>query len=97
MAKGEKEEGFWAVTVRECRPILTHAAIVLVLEGCLVLMGLMARGLEHLFPERSELIEWFHTVDIWFAFALLVMFGVYTILQVAIGMFRGIQASWRQK
>jgi len=64
------------------------------LEASLLLIGLLAWLLEHLFPKQEVYFSWIEKVDIWTALALLSMFGVYTLLRVGIRLVRGLLDEW---
>jgi len=81
---------FWQEVWREAEPIVAHAIVILLLETSLLLIGLLAWLLEHLFPKQEVYFSWIEKVDIWTALALLSMFGVYTLLRVGIRLIRGL-------
>jgi hypothetical protein len=85
---------FWQEVWRESEPIVAHAIVVLLLETSLLLIGLLAWLLEHLFPKQEIYFSWIEKVDIWTALALLSMFGVYTLLRVGIRLVRGLLDEW---
>jgi hypothetical protein len=85
---------FWQEVWREAEPIVAHAIVVLLLETSLLLIGLLAWLLEHLFPKQEIYFSWIEKVDIWTALALLSMFGVYTLLRVGIRLVRGLLDEW---
>ena len=85
---------FWQEVWREAEPIVAHAIVVLLLETSLLLIGLLAWLLEHLFPKQEVYFSWIEKVDIWTALALLSMFGVYTLLRVGIRLVRGLLDEW---
>ena len=85
---------FWQEVWRESEPIVAHAIVVLLLETSLLLIGLLAWLLEHLFPKQEMYFSWIEKVDIWTALALLSMFGVYTLLRVGIRLIRGLLDEW---
>ena len=85
---------FWQEVWREAEPIVAHAIVVLLLETSLLLIGLLAWLLEHLFPQQEVYFSWIEKVDIWTALALLSMFGVYTLLRVGIRLVRGLLDEW---
>ena len=85
---------FWQEVWREAEPIVAHAIVILLLETSLLLIGLLAWLLEHLFPKQEVYFSWIEKVDIWTALALLSMFGVYTLLRVGIRLIRGLLDEW---
>jgi hypothetical protein len=49
---------FWQEVWREAEPIVAHAMVVLLLETSLLLIGLLAWLLEHLFPKQETYFTW---------------------------------------
>jgi len=90
----QDNHNFWQEVWREAEPIVAHAIVVLLLETLLLLIGLLAWLLEHLFPKQEVYFSWIEKVDIWTALALLSMFGVYTLLRVGIRLVRGWLDEW---
>jgi len=90
----QDNHNFWQEVWREAEPIVAHAIVVLLLETSLLLIGLLAWLLEHLFPKQEVYFSWIEKVDIWTALALLSMFGVYTLLRVGIRLVRGLLDEW---
>ena len=90
----QDNHNFWQEVWREAEPIVAHAIVVLLLETSLLLIGLLAWLLEHLFPQQEVYFSWIEKVDIWTALALLSMFGVYTLLRVGIRLVRGLLDEW---
>jgi len=78
------KRGFWEKLKREIEPIINHAIVVLLLEATLWLIGLLAKGLEYLFPRQKEYFHYIETADIWICFVLLGEFGLYTLTLVGI-------------
>jgi hypothetical protein len=72
----QDNHNFWQEVWQEAEPIVAHAIVVLLLETSLLLIGLLAWLLEHLFPKQEVYFSWIEKVDIWTALALLSMFGV---------------------
>jgi hypothetical protein len=90
----QDNHNFWQEVWQEAEPIVAHAIGVLLLETSLLLIGLLAWLLEHLFPKQEVYFSWIEKVDIWTALALLSMFGVYTLLRVGIRLVRGLLDEW---
>jgi hypothetical protein len=90
----QDNHNFWQEVWQEAEPIVAHAIVVLLLETSLLLIGLLAWLLEHLFPKQEVYFSWIEKVDIWTALALLSMFGVYTLLRVGIRLVRGLLDEW---
>ncbi|OFW09956.1 MAG: hypothetical protein A3G20_02065 [Acidobacteria bacterium RIFCSPLOWO2_12_FULL_59_11] len=63
----------------------------MLLEVLLLVIGLLARLLGWLFPEQQLYVREFEKADLSVALLLLYMFGAYTVLRVAIRLFRGIE------
>jgi hypothetical protein len=81
----------------EAEPIAIHALTVIVLEASLLLVGLCTRFLEFVLPSQEEhlfLVEWIDTVC---ALALVCMFGLYTLVQVGIRLFRALSSELSRK
>lgn len=76
---------------REVEPIVNHAIVVILLEATLLLIGLLALKLEEMFPNRHDDFYYIQTADVWICLALLSEFGLYTLVLVAIRLFKGLQ------
>lgn len=80
---------------KEVEPIVNHAVAVLILEGCLLVVGLLTRGLELLFPQQTDTLLIVEAVDTWTALAILCLFALYTLLQVSLRLFRALSREWQ--
>jgi hypothetical protein len=88
---------FWQKVWQEAEPIVVHIVIVLLLEISLVLIGLVALALEHIFPKQESYFSIFEKVDIWLSLALLCLFGFYTLIRIAIRLTKGVLEESRGK
>ena len=88
------EESIGATLWEEAEPIIRHAVVVLVLEASFLVIGLCTRLLGFLFPEQRIYLHIIELVDIWLALALLSLFGVFTLLQVALRLYRSLKSEW---
>jgi hypothetical protein len=87
----ENNYSLWRKIWQEAEPIVIHAAIVLLLEFSLLLIGLVTLGLEYIFPKQEIYFSILEMVDIWLALILLCMFGLYTLICVGIRLAKGIR------
>jgi hypothetical protein len=85
---------FWARLRVESEPIIMHAAIVLLLDVSLLLIGLLTLALGRVFPQHSHYLDIIGLVDLWTVLVVLAMFAAYMIIRVGIRLLRGIRAEW---
>jgi hypothetical protein len=85
-----ESKDFWQKVRHEAEPIVTHAIVVFILEGCLLLIGLMTLLLEFIFPKQESYFLIIEQVDIWLALALLCLFGFYTLIRIGIRLTRAV-------
>jgi hypothetical protein len=90
----ENNNDFWTKIRQESEPIITHVFVVVLLSFTIVIMGGLVRLLEYLFPKQEFYFSFFEKADIWFATALLIMFGFYTLLQVGTRLIKGLREEW---
>jgi hypothetical protein len=82
---------------QEIEHILVHIVVVLLIEISLVLIGLLALALEHIFPKQEVYFSIIEKVDIWLSLALLCLFGLYTLIRIGIRLVRGVLEEAREK
>jgi hypothetical protein len=88
---------FWQKLWQEAEPLVVHIVIVLLLEISLVLIGVLALALEHIFPKQEYYFSIFEKVDIWLSLGLLCLFGLYTLIRIAIRLTKGVLEESRGK
>lgn len=88
------QDSFWQRIRRETEPIVTHVILVLVLEVSLIVIGLIALGLEPLFSHETFVLNWIKKVDIWGMLILLCLLTLYTVILVGIRLFRGVKEEY---
>lgn len=68
---------------------------MLTLEGCLLGVGLLTRGLELLLSQQADTLLMVEKVDTWTALAILCLFALYALLQVGLRLFRALSREWQ--
>lgn len=91
----ETQLGFWQGLAKDLRPLANHAAVVLFLQASLLAVGLMARALRYIFPDRHTLVEHIELADTWTALAVLGMFAGYTVLSIGIRLSLALRDEFR--
>jgi uncharacterized protein involved in cysteine biosynthesis len=81
----------------ELQPIVLHAAVVIVLELSLLIIGVLTWLLEKLFPKQEAYFDWLERVDLALVFILLILFGTYTMARVTLILWREVLKEWYQK
>lgn len=96
MAGAHGKKGFVSAVWRETGPIISHAAVVLLLEVSLLLIGLLTLGLERVFPKQEYYFSIIERIDIWISLALLCLFGAYTLIIVSIRLIKAVLREARE-
>jgi hypothetical protein len=91
---GTAPRSFWSRVANEIEPVLSHAIVALVLETVVLLLGLGALALRYISPGHLSFVELIETIDIGVAIILASMFGLYTLILVAIRLIRSVMEEW---
>ena len=87
----ENNQTFRKKLWHEIEQIVIHGLAVLILEACLLVIGLATLLLEHIFSDHKSFFILFEQIDIIFALTLLCLFGLYTLLRLTIRLWKGIK------
>jgi hypothetical protein len=84
------EQSQWKKLWGEVGPLVNHALAVLILQVSLLLIGLVTRLLELLFPQQEDSIHFIGKIDVWTSLIALSLFASYTVILVAIRLTQSI-------
>lgn len=81
----------------ELEPLLVHGAVALTLEAMVLVIGAGVKLLALLFPEKTDYVALIATIDVWFALAVLCLFGTYTLVEVLLRLSGAVVREYRRQ